>query len=84
MNPRMENIHQLTKYGTELTVKIPTTVLRHPDFKEQQKALENLKKDNELAIFEENNKIEVKRINGVDVTPDYTVITIRRLNEWTN
>ena len=86
MNSRMENIHQLTRYGTELEIKIPTSVFneKNTHFKEQQKALENLKKDNQLAIFEENNKIEVKRINGVDIVEDYTVITIRRLNEWIN
>ena len=61
MSPRMENIHQLTRYGTELTVKIPTTVLRHPDFKEQQKALENLKQDSELEITEtQHTKLKLK------------------------
>ena len=79
MNPRMKNIYQLTRYGTELTVKIPTTVLRHPNFKEQQEALENLKKDPQIAISEENNKIQIDTINGVKIIEDYTTITIRRL-----
>ena len=81
MNPRMKNIYQLTRYGTELTVKIPTTVLRHPNFKEQQEALENLKKDPQIAISEENNKTQVDTINGVKIREDDTTITIRRLDK---
>ena len=81
MNPRMKNIYQLTRYGTELTVKIPTTVLKHPNFKEQQEALENLKKDPQIAISEENNKTQVDTINGVKIIEDDTTITIRRLDK---
>ena len=83
LTQRMKNIHQLTRFGTELKLSIPTAVFneKNTDFKEQQKALENLKKDNQLAIFEENNKIQVELINGVEVEKDYTVITIRRLDK---
>lgn len=83
MNERMKNIYHLTRYGTEITIQIPTSIFHeeNTNFKEQQEALKELKKDPQLAIFEENNKLEEKMINGVKVESHYTILTIRRLDK---
>ena len=52
MNSRMKNLHELIRYGNTLTVTIPNSLFKSPNFKEQQKALENLKQDSELEITE--------------------------------
>lgn len=65
----MENISNLVRYGSEMEIKIRKTIFIekrdiYGHFKEQRKALENLKKDSQLDILEREDK-------------DYKIITIK-------
>lgn len=55
MNQRIKNICQLARFGSEIKINTPMLIYRkgNRNFQEQQKALENLKKDPELEIIEE-------------------------------
>ena len=83
LNPRMRNIYQLTRCGIEMTVKIPKQVFfeRNTDyFKEQQEALENIKKDPQVETTEKET-CEEKTYNGQKETHYYKIITIKRLDK---
>lgn len=85
LNPRMQNIYQITRFGTEMTVKIPKQLFfeKNTNFKEQQEALENLKKDPQLEITEEETHKEyMDSVNGEKDLHYYKIITIRRLDKW--
>ena len=52
MKQRLKDICNITRYGNKITLTINNTIFTSPNFKEQQKALDNLKKDPELEITE--------------------------------
>ena len=79
MNERTKNICNLTRYGAEIRLRIPSTVLHernYEHFKEQQEALKKLKKDTSLEINEKEDK-SVEIIDGEEVEYNYKIITIR-------
>ena len=80
-NKRLENIHTLIKYGTQLQITLPGSVLKentnHESFQQVQKALKQLQEDNELAI----NRVTTTKYK---LNPDTTdTITIRIKQEKT-
>ncbi len=81
MNKRTQNICQLARYGTEIVIKIPLTVLYKIDkkesFKEQREALQNLKKDDDIEISEEEIRNEITLGDRVIGFNGYTIITIK-------
>lgn len=75
MNPQLEDIYKIVSYGTEVKITTPMSVYLEKNkdlFQDKQEALANLKKDSELEIIEEEEKIQSE--HGVHW---YKIITIR-------
>ncbi len=76
-NERIENLKEIARYGTSLTVEIPETVFYEKTtsdkFKKVQKAYKELKKDPKLNITEKN---KIEKINDTCEVYPYKIITI--------
>ena len=73
MNPRMENIYQVSRFATEITLKITERVFNentnYEPFIEVQKALETLKQYYDLEITETTHrKLKLKPIANRTIT----------------
>ena len=77
MTNRIENLKEIVRMGTCLTVKIPETVLYEKttsdEFKKVQEAYNELKKDPKLNITEKN---KIEKINDTGEVYSYKIITI--------
>ena len=79
MKQRIKDICNITRYGTELTIRTPMTIYnkdRGKGFQEQRDALERLKQDPKLEITEEEEKIPYTG-DGIDGVYWYKIVTIK-------
>ena len=64
MNPKVKDICTVLRFATEVKITLPKGILISPNFKEQQKAFENIKNNAELEVQESE-------------TEEYTIIHIK-------